>query len=317
MKVLVYGCGVIGSYLTHILCMAGNDVTVSARGKWKEILEADGLRIRHHLQRRETLDRPKVTEEIPADERYDCVFAVMPYDKMRAALDALAAARSPIAVLVGNNISPEAMRAAVLEKTVCPKQVLFGFQMTAGKRDIGRRMAVCERLGRSGMDIGGLRALPDEPTRRTLERLFAGTGYRLNWQPDMRAYLICHLALVLPISYLAYACGTDLRRASAEQRGQTRLATREAYAALRGKGIPILPEGGEKYFEPGACGMLMRLMYYALCWNRTIGDLVACEHCRNAAAEMAALDEAFQEIIADVPDALMPNWNALRRASFS
>ena len=36
MKVLVYGSGVIGSYLVHVLCVAGNDVTVLARGKWKE-----------------------------------------------------------------------------------------------------------------------------------------------------------------------------------------------------------------------------------------------------------------------------------------
>lgn len=36
MKVLVYGSGVIGSYLSHVLCTAGNDVTMLARGKWKD-----------------------------------------------------------------------------------------------------------------------------------------------------------------------------------------------------------------------------------------------------------------------------------------
>ena len=30
MKVLVYGSGVIGCYLAHILCAAGNDVTLLA-----------------------------------------------------------------------------------------------------------------------------------------------------------------------------------------------------------------------------------------------------------------------------------------------
>lgn len=28
MRVLVYGSGVIGSYLAHVLCTAGNDVTM-------------------------------------------------------------------------------------------------------------------------------------------------------------------------------------------------------------------------------------------------------------------------------------------------
>ena len=52
MRTLVYGAGVIGSYLTHVLCAAGNDVTLLARGGWKEALEQDGLTIVHYLQRK-------------------------------------------------------------------------------------------------------------------------------------------------------------------------------------------------------------------------------------------------------------------------
>lgn len=52
MKILVYGTGVIGSYLTHVLCAAGNDVALLARGSWRETLERDGLAIVHHLQKR-------------------------------------------------------------------------------------------------------------------------------------------------------------------------------------------------------------------------------------------------------------------------
>ena len=43
MKVLVYGSGVIGCYLAHILCTAGNDVTLLARSpefpmpNWREL----------------------------------------------------------------------------------------------------------------------------------------------------------------------------------------------------------------------------------------------------------------------------------------
>ena len=35
MKVLVYGSGVIGCYLAHVLYTAENDVTLLARGQWK------------------------------------------------------------------------------------------------------------------------------------------------------------------------------------------------------------------------------------------------------------------------------------------
>ncbi len=103
MKVLVYGSGVIGSYLAHVLCSAGNDVTMLARGRWKEQLETHGLRIRHHLQRRETLDHPKVIGDISEADVYDAVFTVMPYNKIGAILEPLAAVRAPLVVLVGNN----------------------------------------------------------------------------------------------------------------------------------------------------------------------------------------------------------------------
>lgn len=60
MKVLVYGGGVIGCYLTHVLCEAGNDVTLLARGNWKAVLEIKGLTIQHHLQRKTITDYPHI-----------------------------------------------------------------------------------------------------------------------------------------------------------------------------------------------------------------------------------------------------------------
>ena len=312
MKVLVYGSGVIGSYLAHVLCAAGNDVTVLARGKWRDQLEAHGLRIRHHLQRRETLDRPKVIGGISGDDSYDAVFAVMPYHRIGAILEPLAAVRAPLVVLVGNNMNPAGMEKAILDGTVCEKQVLFGFQVTAGKRDIEKGLLICERLGAGNMDIGGLHRLPDEATRSTLTRAFSGTGYRLNWQPDMEAYLICHLAAILPICYLVYGCDGDLRASTGAQRRMMRLASREAYETLKRQGVPILPAGDDRYYAPGLRGALMRFLYFVIAKNKTIGDLVACEHCRNAFEEIEMLDEAFTKVIARTPDAPMPHWMALR-----
>ena len=47
MKILVYGCGVIGSYLVPVLCKAGNDVTVVSKGMWGEVVASDGAHIHH------------------------------------------------------------------------------------------------------------------------------------------------------------------------------------------------------------------------------------------------------------------------------
>ncbi len=78
MKILIYGAGVIGCYLTHVLCAAGNDVTLLARGIWRETLERDGLTIVHHLQKKTTHDRPRIIGALNG-EHYDLVFAVMQY----------------------------------------------------------------------------------------------------------------------------------------------------------------------------------------------------------------------------------------------
>lgn len=312
MKVLVYGSGVIGSYLAHVLCAAGNDVTLLARGAWKAQLEKNGLRIRHHLQRKETLDHPRVIGDISEDDAFDAAFAVMPYNKISAVLEPLARLRTPLVVLVGNNMQPAAMRKAILGSTVCEKQVLFGFQVTAGKRDREKGILICERPGAGTMDIGGLHSLPDVATRAKLDAAFVGTGYRLRWQRDMEAYLKCHLAAILPIGYLAYACGGDMRASTGAQRRLMRLASREAYALLKGQGVPILPEGDDRYYQGGIRGLAMRFLYFVMAKNKTIGDLVACEHCRNAWEEMRMLDEAFDAVIARTPDAAMPSWRALR-----
>ena len=312
MKVLVYGSGVIGCYLAHILCTAGNDVTLLARGPWKEQLQQNGLKIRHHLQRKTTLDHPKVIGGIEEEKAYDAVFAVMPYNKMRAILEPLAAIHSPIVVLVGNNLSPAAMQREILEHTVHGKQVLFGFQATAGKRDHDKGMLICERAGVGAMDIGGLHGLPDNDTKAKLEMMFSGSRYKLHWQPDMEAYLICHLAAVLPICYLAYTCNGDLTASAGKQRELMRMASREAYTMLKAQGIPILPEGDDQYYAPGIKGAVMQFLYFAMAKWKTAGDLIACEHCRNAFEEMEMLDGDFERVLARRPEFPMPNWRALK-----
>ena len=312
MKVLVYGAGVIGSYLAHVLCTAGNDVTVLARGRWKEQLEHNGLRIRHHLQRRDTADHPRVIGSLTEDDRFDAVFAVMPYDKIGRILDPLAAVDAPLVVLVGNNMRPQRMQEYILAHTVCRKEVLFAFQSTAGRRDTETGVLTCERLGTGRMDAGGLHGLPSAETRERMEALFGSTGYKLCWQPDMEAFLICHLAMVLPIGCLAYAGGGAMTDCTGKQRKQAFLASREAFGMIRSLGYPILPAGEEKFYGPGLRGAVMRLFYLVVTKNAALGELIACAHCRNAYAEMELLDDAFTALMERAGGFSMPNWQALK-----
>ncbi|MDO4316380.1 MAG: 2-dehydropantoate 2-reductase N-terminal domain-containing protein [Oscillospiraceae bacterium] len=309
MKVLVYGAGVIGSYLAHVLCAAGNDVTVLARGRRKRDLEEKGLVIRHYLQRTGTVDRPHITGALDAGVRYDAVFAVMQFQQMHAVLPELAAADTPLVCLVGNNIAAPEMERAILDGSAAPKTVLFGFQGTGGRREDGK--AVCVRMGAGSLTCGTLRGEPDEAVKAVFQKLFAGQAYRVDYVPDMDAWYKCHLAFILPIAYLCYQTDCDLRRSTRRQRRQMMDAVAEGYRLLRSLGYPILPEGDDRYFEPGLRRAAMCVMLWFMA-KTAVGRLAASDHCRHAVSELEALDRAFMALRERSPRLPMPNWDTLR-----
>ena len=309
MKVLVFGAGVIGCYLTHVLCEAGHDVTLLARSAWKDTLESHGLELRHHLQRKTTMDHPTVTDYIDPAARWDAVFAAMPYHQMQKILPQLAQANTDLVVMIGNNMRAAAMQEELLHLSSAHKEILFAFQVTGGERL--QDHAIVERFGKAGLDIGALHSFPSEPAQKKLTVMFKGTGYKMRWQPDMEAFLFCHPAAVLPIAYLAYACGGDLRRSTRKQRKQMLDAPAEAFDHLTRLGVPILPDKDDLFYRPGFRRFVMRILYFIMA-KSSIGDLIACNHCRNAVAEMELLDQDFTALLERDGTPSMPVWNALK-----
>ncbi|MBR2677195.1 MAG: ketopantoate reductase family protein [Solobacterium sp.] len=307
MKVLVYGAGVIGGQLVHALIKNGNDVTVIARGAWKDTLEKDGLRIRHYIQKKDTTDHPHVLEK-PDGQRYDIAFAVMQYRQMEKILEDLAALNSPVVVLVGNNLSVSEMESRILRATASPKEVLFGFGSTAGTRENGKLTTV--HAGDGKLTIGKAHAEATAEEKALLKQLFAGSRMSVSWCDNMDAWLKYHAAFVLPVVYLCYKTGCDLKRSTKEERKLLLDAARDAYHLLMGLGYPVRPAGDEKSLEPGLANELARLVIYWVSRTR-LGALCTTEHCRHAPREMEDLDRAFQELRAKMPDFPMPHFDEL------
>jgi 2-dehydropantoate 2-reductase len=309
MKVLVYGAGVIGCYLTHVLCQAGHEVTVLARGGWRENLEKNGLVIHHHLQRKTTTDYPKIIGQVDAAQRYDVVFAVMQHQQMWAILDDLARLDTPMVVLVGNNLSAPEMEREILSRSASPKTVLFGFQGTAGNRE-GKHVE-CVRWNGGELTIGGLHRSLTEEEQDFFVRLFSGTGYRLNWEEDMDGWYKCHLALILPIAYLCYLTDCDLRKATRSQRKLLLDAANEGFGLLHKCGVVIRPAGEDAYYRTGPKRALCAAMMFAI-EKTALGKLCASDHCRHAVGEMESLDQAWSGLRSQAPDFPMPSWDSLR-----
>jgi 2-dehydropantoate 2-reductase len=310
MKVLVYGAGVIGCYLTHVLCQGGNEVSLLARGEWKETLETNGLVIRHHIQKETTTDHPNIVDQ-PGETRYDAVFAVMQHQQMQAILGDLAQIDTPIVVMVGNNLSAPAMEREILSRSTTPKTVLFGFQGTAGNRE--NSYVECVRWKVGELTLGGLhRALRSEE-KNFFTALFSGTKYRLNWEEDMDGWYKCHLALILPIAYLCYLTGCDLHKAAHAQRKLLLDAANEGFSLLKKLGVAIRPAGEDAYYRPGGKRVLCAAMMFAI-YKTALGKLCASDHCRHAVREMESLDRAWNDLRLQAPDFPMPNWDALHSA---
>ena len=55
----------------------------------------------------------------------------------------------------------------------------------------------------------------------------------------------------------------------------------------------------------------MQLLYFIMAKSK-IGDLIACEHCRNAGSEMEQIDLYYTEFLKDCPQEKLKTWNRLR-----
>lgn len=106
MKILVYGCGALGSLLIHYLCNGDNEVSVVARSTYEELTK-NGIVVEHVLQKKTTVDQPVILQESDSDEEYDVVFSVMQGQQQLKLLDMFASLKTSLIILVGNNMEAD------------------------------------------------------------------------------------------------------------------------------------------------------------------------------------------------------------------
>ncbi len=314
MKILVFGCGVVGSYLIHILCRAGNEVTVLARAHSAKILRKYGLRIKHKLQNTKSIDYPQVITELSGDERYDLVFSAMQGQQQKEVLPMMADIDCPMFILVGNDLTAAESEREFIELTGGTKTLLFGFQSTGGVRM--HNYTICSRSGKGSMTIGGLHREPAFEERRLISSAFGKTGFSLKYTDDMEGWLYCHAAAILPMIYVGFTNGFSLKNEGAAGTGDIVKAVSEGLELIRRVGIQIRPAEMEKPLNSPFRSAAIRILMLAASKTK-IGELTASEHCRSSISEMEYLDKHFNELRRMAPDHTMPAWNKLRSKMLS
>jgi 2-dehydropantoate 2-reductase len=304
MKILIYGAGVLGSYLAHALIRGGNNVTMLARGRRLDELRNNGNVLRHYFQLRTTADQVNVIRELQPEDVYDLIFVVMKYPDFQAVLPALAANHSRHVVIVGNNASPHEMRDYLQANSPVQKKIAFAFIAGGGWKETGRVVSLHGPKGQ--MTIGGLGEELD--WRAVIDQAFTDVKFKLSYYNDMEEWLKSHFMLILPLNSIAAAYNGDLRKAAKDSRllNQVMDAIDEGHQVLEKLGYTVTPE-----FQKDLPRKKRRLFYMVLKLMLTVpvgknllSDKAVSQN------EVSALQQAFNDLKqkAGIPT---PNWDQL------
>ncbi|RRJ66138.1 ketopantoate reductase family protein [Paenibacillus oralis] len=300
MRVLVYGAGVLGSYLAHVLVRGGNQTAILARGKRAEELERDGLVIRHYFQRKTTVDQVRVIRTLEADDIYDLIFVVMKYSDFPAVLPILADNRSSNIIIVGNNTDARDMQNYLKEHSNTPKNIAFGFQISAGTKENGK--TVCIRSGSGQMVLGGLDG--PIPFKAELDLAFANVKYKLAYHDNIDAWLKNHIVPILALTYAVIIHDRRMRKIAGDGKllRQIVAAMDEGFRVLEAQGYPLVPAGQASFIRKHP--LLLRLIlkiYHLLPASRLVDG---------SDYEIAALSSVFR-VWKNRSNVSTPNWDIL------
>ena len=191
------------------------------------------------------MTRMQTTDVLAPEDVYDLVFVTVQAGQLVDVLPILKANRSQYFIFVGNDPYAQEMLQA-MQRPV--DKIAFGFQNNAGRREHDRLVSV--HMG-MGMTVGGATAPLSGAFRLRLQAAFEGTHYKLTYYSDMDEWLKCHIAFILPVCYVCYACNGDLTRATKQQRVAILDAAYEGCEMLKALGIPVNDAENTDYYKPG------------------------------------------------------------------
>lgn len=301
MKILVFGAGVLGCNLARNLFRAGKDTTLLARGNWAEEIQKNGLRIKDKFSPRVSVSRIPVVTELKPENQYDVIFVVLRYTQLDAILETLRANQIKNIVFVGNNVRASALAASLPEKNV-----LFAFVSSAGHRERDRVASIDLKK----ITIGQLAGAPSN--EQLIGQIFAGTKYKVTYEPNMGDYLLCYAAFVLPVAFACYKMDGDLKKLKGNTAYLSRLlgANIEGYRAIRNAGHEILPKSDTEF--EGTAYRKTCLRFFKLMRATSLGKICASDHAMNAVDEMGALNRDLKQFF-DENGAEYPVWKELEK----
>lgn len=257
--VLVFGAGVIGSIYALRLAKAGFEVDLVARGERLAALRMERLRIRNVLVPGDSeTTRVDALERVPEGKAYTLSLVTVRSGQVESALREVAKAGStgPVAV-IGNNLGDLGAQS----RMVGPERFVAGFGAFGGYRD-GAEIAYVDGRApkrpeyRPSTTLGVI-APEAKGALEATRAIFASAGLVIRESRNIRAWLVCHAALVFPLAGAIYAAGGDQARVIRTRDALTLgvRAAKELFEALDALGTRL---------EPASLGKLLRMPEWLL-----------------------------------------------------
>ena len=193
MRILIFGAGVIGSLYGALLAEAGYDVSVYARGRRLESLIRDGLLYKNGGKIRKAPVR--VLSKLEEEDCYDLILLTVRENQLHAALEELRQNISPTIVTMVNSLETYDSWDAICGAG----RIIPAFPGAGGGFD-GNVLdaALTPRL------IQPTTFGKTDGRERALARVLHRAKIPCQIVPDMHAWQLCHLAMVVPIADAYY-----------------------------------------------------------------------------------------------------------------
>ncbi len=307
MRICIYGAGVIGSIFAGKLALAGNDVTVLARGKRLDSLRRNGVTLVDAGTGKTESVPVRIIDQLFPDDRYDYVFVAMQRTQVDAILPALSQNCSDTFVFIVNTAAGYQSWA----QAVGEKRLLLGFPSAGGEYKDGK---VYYFIGRGMQRLFQTTTFGSYTGRKTvyvnrLISLIRKAGIPSVYCRDMDAWQKTHVAMVTCIANALYGYRCD------------NVALGRSYPAVHTM-VAAIKEGRGVLRKNGICPTPAKLWWFALptpllsmvfagFMQTKLAEITMAKHCMAALPEMQCLQQEF-DILVERSGLSAPNIDKLK-----
>ncbi|NFA59106.1 hypothetical protein K8O96_00615 [Clostridium sporogenes] len=293
MKILIYGAGVIGSVFAGKLALAGNDITVLARGKRFEELKNDGIVLVNHKTQEVEQVNVNIIDTLLPNAQYDYIIVTMQRTQVDNILSILSENSSKNIVFVVNTASGYDEWIT----TVGKDRLMIGFPATGGERKEGKVHYFIVKGIQRTFQTTTFGEYSGEKTRRIekLIKIFNQAKIPSVFCKDIDAWQKTHVALVTNIANALYGFDCDNFRLGRSYKDIKQMikGIQEGRQVLRKNGVNPTPQKLLWLDLPASIVAIS----FSIFMRTALAENTMAKHCAVAKSEMILLQQEFDELI--------------------